>query len=260
MKRKRILALLLVFTLAAGMGLNAMAVEQAAINAGDAPKTEAEKNVVYGGDGTEVIIPALLRLPTIEVTIAQPATVLINPYQIEFTSGDLDITGSGYLNKSDSVINTPTLITNNSDVDVKVSATGSVDSTSMTDNIAETDKTLFLSNSSSFTGTYPDTMKKLYLELKMMAQNNTTPLTAENLETAPGSILVKAGRTDATPVEMTLADKVDGATGGANAGQNKGSFMLVGKAENAADLSAWGSDDKLDLNIIFDITGQLPTP
>lgn len=255
MKRKRILALLLTFALAAGMGLNALAAEQATINAGDAAATNSEQNVAYGGDGTSVTIPALLRLPTIDVTVDKPATVLINPYKIEFTNGDLTIDGaSSYESSAESVINIPTKITNNSDVKVKVSATGNVTSASMTDDVTKSDKTLFLADSDTFSGTYPATMKKLFLELKMKAQDNATPLTASDLKGAAGSPLVmKGGSKSATAVEIFLADKT--ATG-----TNIGSFMLVGRAENAADLSAWGSSDKLDLNIIFDITGQLPTP
>ncbi len=255
MKRKRILALLLVFALAAGMGLSAMAVEENNINAEGAGGTAEDKDMGYG-DQTEVIVPALLRLPTINVTIAKPATVLINPYQIKFTAADLSITGDDYLEKEDSVINIPTLITNNSEVNVKVSATGSVYSESMTEGTTETDKTLYLSNTGTFDADYGK-RKKLYLELKMAAQGGNTALTVNDLKDASGKPLVmKGGTRIAQAVEIDLMDG-PGATGG-NAGKNKGSFMVTGKAENSTDATVtWGENDKLELNIIFDITGQL---
>lgn len=101
MKKQKILALLLVATLTLSLSITAFAAEEKVTNTGL----------------TTINVQSTLKLPTIDVTIASPAGILVNPYGMEVNLPD------ALKPSTETVFSTPCLITNASNIKLKIVAT-----------------------------------------------------------------------------------------------------------------------------------------
>lgn len=103
MKKQKFLALLLVAALTLSLGATAFAAEEPA----PVTATTAGK--------TTINVTSTLKLPAIEVTIATPTGIIVNPYGMEVELPNMDPT-------TDTLISTPRLITNSSNIKMKITA------------------------------------------------------------------------------------------------------------------------------------------
>lgn len=103
MKKQKFLALFLVAALTLSLGATAFAADPDPVTATTTGKTT-------------INVTSELKLPAIKVTIATPTGIIVNPYGMEVTLPSVadPIT--------DTVISTPRLITNGSDIKIKITA------------------------------------------------------------------------------------------------------------------------------------------
>ncbi len=105
MKRNKILASLLALSLCMGLTVPAFAVD-------------TELGTDAGTNSAEITVTSELKIPTIKVTIGSPGTMIVNPYGMAVTVESAEV--------HDTLITSPALLTNDSDMNVKISAVPTV--------------------------------------------------------------------------------------------------------------------------------------
>lgn len=215
--KKKLLASVLALSLTAGLCTSALAAE------GD--------KVVDKTGQTTIEVSTILNLPTIQVTIATPASVVVNPYKLPYDDGTLD--GSA------SVISAPTSIQNDSTIKMSISATPSLETNSI-------DLAILPSAPAA-----DSTEKALYLALNMSpvdAQGDIANYTGSGDKTVT-AVVKKVGTTplDTKSIELDAATY----TSGTLTTSTYGAIRFTG----ACSGTTWADADKITkLSILFDIS------
>lgn len=227
MKKSRFLAFLLVAALMLTLGSTAFA-------------TDTAMPVTTPGTAT-IEINGELKLPKISVTIAPPAGLIINPYQM---SASINVTGGGTVTKNDSVFSTPSLITNSSDIDMTITAKPTA---------TTSESVTLLSKSSEVDHT--STQKAIYLAMHMANADSDTiasydganvPSTFEN---TTYTVLTK--QTNTAPCSIKIPKGTDADSDGTISATESSFGVYLIKGESVG--TGWGSADTIGLKLIFDI-------
>lgn len=210
MKKSKFLALLLVATLMLSLGGTVLAADEVVETAGT----------------TTIKIPSTLQLPTIKVTIAAPSDVVLNPYKMSVTTP---------VSADDTVISVPSLITNNSTIDMTIKAAPTV-------TVNDTVKVLTTAPNGTFTE------KSIYMALHMSNSANSTITSYTGVDTTDFtnhglSVVKKDTEGNSSPCSITL-DADPGST------PSYGVYLIKGESGGGG----WESPaDKATLNLVFDI-------
>jgi len=176
----------------------------------------AEDTTVDKSGQVNMTIGSSLKVPTISVTIAQATDMIVNPYQMEY-NGSL----------TDSLITAPALITNNSTIGVKITATPSV---TVSDGVTV---------AADDWGDTAPTSQSIFMKLKMATgtSNDATAIDWTSVASNQSTVIQKTG---SLPVELTLAPKATNPT--------YGGYKIEGKSGG----EGW-KNETISVNIVFDI-------
>lgn len=215
--KKKFLSGLLTLTLAVGLC---------------APASLAADTELNGTKMTDnITISSTLNLPTLSVTIAPAANMVVNPYGLSYT-----LTGGG--TNSDTLITAPALITNNSDVNVDVGAvvTGAVQGDAQ------------FSESDTFTGA---TSPKVYMKFAMA--NLADDDKVGEFKGANDATNGISGMVETTAISTTASGRVfislDKKTTGSPDTPTYGVYRIMGKSGG----TGWETADKISVTVAFDI-------
>lgn len=218
MKQKRLLSGLLTVALAIGLCAPASLA---------ADKTLGTSSTETNKMETTITINSTLQLPLIEVTIAAPGGLVVNPYGIACTTP---------ITSSDTLISAPALITNNSDIGMVVSATPTVTLGDVV--VAE--------SADEITN---DTEKAtLYMQLVMGTLTGTptdaTGFDPDDVTTATQKAVVKKSGSDSAKLTLNAATGTD-----PSRTKTYGAYEIIGKSGG----NNWPNDD-ITVNVVFNIT------
>lgn len=212
--KKKLLASVLALSLALGMCSSAFAVD-----------------VATAGE-TTIEVTTVLNLPTIKVTIATPANVVLNPYKMQYEDTTNGLTGS------DSVISKATSIQNDSTIKMSISATPSLETNS---------NDLEILTAAPAEGS---TQKALYLALNMAPVADATA--AGNYDgTATGTVTAVVKKVGTTPLDKKTIELAAATyTSGTLTTSTYGAIRFTG----ACSGTTWAAADEITkLSIVFDI-------
>jgi len=209
MKRRKLIASLLAMALSVGLAVPAFA-DDVTLGTADGQQTTGV-----------VTITSDIKVPTIEVVIGTPTAIIINPYgmEVSVTSGTTH----------DTMITTPTLLTNNSSVNVEISAQPQA--------VVSQDITVQEDGGVIPEGTKNKTVS---MTLYMAPQADGTDA-AELTGSETGASNTPVKKSNPGTAKITLD-----ATGGTNA---YGSYQIKGYSAG----TNWASGDKISTTISFSI-------
>lgn len=220
--KKKLLALFFALTLTlslcvpafAGNTTSATTTGSTTLGNGSNEKTSAD--VVIGSD---------IKLATIKVTIAAPTSAIVNPFGMSVSVGSTTVSGT--------LITSPSLITNTSDLKVTVKATPVV---TASDGITVKEDGSDASTSDS---------KTISMTLYMAPQSSDTAAELNGGESNGSSAVIK--KSGSGSAEITLDEK--------NGTNQYGSYQIKGTSGG----TDWLTSDTVTTTITFDISPVLNT-
>lgn len=233
---KKFLALVLALTMALALSVSVLAA-----NDGDSytstQKSPTDKTTISGDNGNQqsIYITTILYLPLIEVEIAVPNDIIINPYKMAY-----EITASE--TSQEQVINKAFAITNKSAIKMKVTATPTIKTNGDVEIVTAPP-------------TANETAKKLYLKLSMANAaaladvDNFKGVAATNLTNVSDAIVVaESPATTPNTAEITL--DVGKTT------NTYGAMIFTGSCSG----TSWADTDKIEsLTVVFNIAPVIDT-
>ncbi len=232
MKRNKIIALLLSMILALNLGISAMAAGESFTKVtGEGDTTD--KQITNAGNISNahmseqgVKVPTLIQTPLIEVTLAIPGNIIVNPFGIKYTGTDPDDVSE------DKVISVPSTITNKSGVAVELSLQPTVEAA---------DTVTVEENGAALTGTKA-------IQVKMAALSESETNVKDPDQYTNFAIVKKTG----TAEKKLKLDKKDGA-------KSWGGYMFTGDTLG----TDWTTADTVTVKVLFKITAMgngIPNP
>lgn len=172
----------------------------------------------------ELNITGSTQAPTINVTVPSTGTVIINPYEMEVTQGDAEVT--------DKIISATQYIVNESDVAIGI--TVAITGTASGNAVLAT---------AALKGTETTNSVFMYLEIAKATADDGTgdPTWAESYTKAAGQIIV-------TSKETTTKDVL--VLGAGDETATYAAFRLAGDVASKP-ATAWTTTDKVDVKIVF---------
>ncbi len=199
----------------------------------------ATDDITAVNGGATVEVTTKLNIPTIAVTIAPMAEVIINPFNLEF-----DVENETAFTEQGTLLSTPSLITSTSQVGLTVEAipTGTItgDATFATSSVADRQEKsvfMFLQLRNDLTSNDPQ-------------DNNWKTVADYNASNSDIAIVAPTGNT--AKATMTL-DPIDGTHP-----EIYGAYQLIGDSSYAVD-KPWGASDSIGVNIAFTFTPIMAT-
>ncbi len=232
MKRNKILASLLALSLCIGLAVPAFAAGDTKVN----------------GNEHEITISTITVMPTIEVYVGTPPTLIVNPYKMSYSNPSYNIT-----NDTSSLMSVPTVIISKSTIGMTVTAkpTGTV-----AGNVKLATSSNEVSNATS---------PSVFMFLNLIS------LTSSNVDTTttPGSTtILTSGANAPTWATTTAADQttavvtaagdnaatLDLAAGDSSNPQYAG-FKIIGESGG----TAWATGDSVTVKVVLTFTPKLGT-
>ncbi len=226
MKRNKIIALLLSMVLALNLGIPAMAADAFTKVNGEGEPADTQitngTNISNAHVNQGVKVPTLIQVPVIEVSLAIPGNIIVNPFGIKFKdSGNADETST------DEIISVPSTITNKSGVAVKLSLQPTVNAADSV-TVDETGSALTGNNKA--------------IQVKMTTLNDTSANVSVAANYTATPTIVKKANSDVTELKL---DKSDGS-------KPCGGYMFSGETSGAD----WTTADTVTVKVLFKITAM----
>lgn len=212
MKRRKLISSLLALALTLGLAVPAFA---------------TDTTLDAANPSTEITVGTELNVPTISVTIAPLANMVINPYKLEYTG----------TTSKDSLITVPALITNASGVGIKITAKPYISKANGV--------TIVETKSQAESATTDPTAFMEFMFATAVSSKDDIATTGASWDADGSGVTLKSSSTGdgVSPATLQLAKATDDTT------PTYGAYKISG----ATGGKTWTDENKFEVKILFDI-------
>ncbi len=227
---KKFLALALALTMALALSVSAMAADTT-------PTTTQSSNSAAVNQQTSsaditVTVETLLYLPSCKISIGNQTSVVMYPYKLQVTHTELNISAN-----TDTLYSAPVLITNESDLGIKVTAKPTA---------SPAGKLVLVTSPVADDATVPTAFLALELRNETSATPATTGWTAvDSITTGTTIAVMTSGGTDTASIDLAAG----------NTAPTYGSFNFIGECGGPG----WGENDTVQISVVFSFEAIIPT-